>query len=319
VALHAWTSARYVIPLPSGHRFPIEKYARLRDRVVADGLISEERLHEPARASADDLRLVHTREYVESIERGTIDPGALRRIGFPWSPALVERSLRAVGGTCEAAAAALEAGIAVNLAGGTHHAFPGHGEGFCVFNDVAVAIRLLQRDGRIERAAVIDLDVHQGNGTHAIFAGDPTVFTFSIHGAHNYPFRTTPAGGTDAANGAAPSFGLRVAGDLDIDLPDGTGDAAYLELLADALPRVLAAAAPDLVVYLAGADPHEGDRLGRMRLTFSGLERRDAMVIGACREIGVPVAVTIAGGYGREIDDTVRVHLNTVRVAGSFS
>ena len=320
MSLHAWSSARYVIPLPSGHRFPIEKYARLRDRVVGEGLIPPDRLHEPARARPDDVRLVHTREYVERIERGTIGADELRRIGFPWSPALVERSFRAVGGTCEAAAAAVDAGIAVNLAGGTHHAFPDHGEGFCVFNDVAVAIRVLQRERRIERAAVIDLDVHQGNGTHAIFAGDPTVFTFSMHGARNYPFRSaTPTDGTGAASGGAPAFGLRVPGDLDIDLPDGTGDASYLERLAGALPRVLAAASPDLVVYLAGADPHEGDRLGRMRLTFAGLERRDAMVIEGCREIGVPVVVTIAGGYGVDIDDTVRVHLNTVRVAATFS
>ena len=184
----------------------------------------------------------------------------------------------------------------MNLAGGTHHAFPDHGEGFCVFNDVAVAIRLLQRDRRIRRAAVVDLDVHQGNGTHAVFAGDESVFTFSMHGGRNYPFH-------------------KVAGSLDVDLADGTGDDVYLAALADALPRVLAAAAPDLVIYLAGADAHEGDRLGRLCLTFDGLARRDAMVLDACREVGIPVAITIAGGYGRNIADSVAVHLNTVRVA----
>jgi len=297
--LHCWTSARYTIPLPAGHRFPIAKYAMLRDAVLAAGLASPATLHEPERASVDALRLVHTARYVDALVTGTLSAAELRRIGLPWSESLVERSFRAVGGTCEAAAAALEHGVTMNLAGGTHHAFPDHGEGFCVFNDAAVAIRLLQRGGRIRRAAVIDLDVHQGNGTHAIFAGDASVFTFSIHGGRNYPFHKVP-------------------GTLDVELPDGAGDDTYLSALADALPRVIAAAAPDLVIYLAGADPHEGDRLGRLCLTFDGLARRDAMVLDACREVGIPVAVTIAGGYGRDIADSVRVHVNTVRIAGAF-
>jgi len=189
--------------------------------------------------------------------------------------------------------------VTMNLAGGTHHAFPDHGEGFCVFNDVAVAIRMLQRDRRIRRAAVIDLDVHQGNGTHAIFADDHSVFTFSMHGGRNFPFHKVP-------------------GTLDVELADGTGDEAYLGALAENLPGVLTAAAPDLVIYLAGSDPHEGDRLGRLCLTFDGLARRDAMVLDACREVGIPVAVTIAGGYGRDINDTVRAHVNTVRMARSY-
>ena len=219
----------------------------------------------------------------------------MRRIGFPWSDALVERSRRAVGGTVAAARHALTHGTAMNLAGGTHHAFADHGEGFCVFNDVAIAIRLLRDEGLLRRAAVIDLDVHQGNGTHAIFADDRDVFTFSMHGGRNYPFE-------------------KVAGTLDIDLDDGTEDAEYLAALADALPRVLHSAHPDLVVYLAGADPHEGDRLGRMKLTFAGLARRDVMVLQACREVGLPVAVVIAGGYGARIEDTVAVHLSTARI-----
>ncbi len=314
--LHAWSSARYVIPLPEGHRFPIAKYAMLRDSALANGLIAREHLHEPARASLDELRLVHTDRYIASVVDGPLSVDEQRRIGFPWSPHLVERSLRAVGGTCAAADAALRDGIAINLAGGTHHAFPDHGEGFCVFNDVAVAVRSLQRSGRITRAAIIDLDVHQGNGTHAVFAGDPSVFTFSMHGARNYPFRLS--GEHDLRGADAHAYGVRVAGSLDIDLPDGTGDDPYLSLLADALPRVIAEASPDLVIYLAGADPHEGDRLGRMKLTFDGLERRDAMVLEACREIGVPVAITIAGGYGRNLEDTVRVHMNTIRVACGF-
>ncbi|HVX40994.1 MAG TPA: histone deacetylase, partial [Gemmatimonadaceae bacterium] len=192
--------------------------------------------------------------------------------------------------------ALLEHGIAMNLAGGTHHAFPSHGEGFCVFNDVAIAIRALQRDGRIARAAVIDLDVHQGNGTHAIFAGDERVFTFSMHGGRNYPFHKVP-------------------GTLDIELDDGTTDDVYLDRLARSLPRVLAAARPDVVIYLAGADPHESDRLGRLALTFDGLARRDTIVLEQCREIGLPVAVTIAGGYGEPIENTVQAHVNTARIA----
>ena len=314
--LHAWSSARYVIPLPDGHRFPIAKYALLRDRALAEELISPDRMHEPLRAPVDDLLLVHSRRYVASILDGTLGEEEQRRIGFPWSPQLVERSLRAVGGTCEAAAGALREGVAMNLAGGTHHAFPDHGEGFCVFNDVAVAIRSLQRQGAIARAAVIDLDVHQGNGTHAVFADDPAVFTFSMHGGKNYPFRLPD--GIAATREALHPYGTRVAGRLDIDLPDGTGDDEYLGALADALPGVLASASPDLVIYLAGADPHEGDRLGRMRMSFDGLQRRDAMVLEACREVGIPVAITIAGGYGRVLDDTVRVHLNTIRVAAGF-
>lgn len=297
--LHCWTSARYTIPLPAGHRFPIAKYAMLRDAVVASGVVAPSTLHEPARASRDALHLVHTERYVRALADGTLTDAEQRRIGLPWSEHLVERSFRAVGATCEAAAAALEVGITMNLAGGTHHAFPDHGEGFCVFNDVAVAIRSLQRAGRIRRAAVIDLDVHQGNGTHAIFAGDPSVFTFSMHGGRNYPFHKVP-------------------GTLDVELADGTEDDEYLALLAASLPRVLAAAAPDLVIYLAGADPHEGDRLGRLRLTFDGLARRDAMVLDACREVGIPVAITIAGGYGRNIEDSVQVHLNTARIACSY-
>jgi acetoin utilization deacetylase AcuC-like enzyme len=241
------------------------------------------------------LRLVHTDDYVRRFIAGTLDPKELRRLGFPWSPALVERSRRAVGGTVAAARHALVHGTAMNLAGGTHHAFADHGEGFCVFNDVAIAVRVLQQEGRILRAAVIDLDVHQGNGTHAIFASDASVFTFSMHGGRNYPFEKVP-------------------GRLDIELADGIADDEYLFHLSEALPRVLHEAQPDLVLYLAGADPHEGDRLGRMKLTFGGLQRRDAMVVEACREVGLPLAVVIAGGYGHAIADTVDVHVATARI-----
>ncbi len=294
--LTVWSSSRYTFPLPPDHRFPVEKYALLRERVVAEGIVAAEDVRDPARVSDDALALVHTPDYLSRFASGALDAAEVRRIGFPWSPELVERSYRACGGTVEAARHALEQGVAMNLAGGTHHAFPGHGEGFCVFNDVAVAIRLLRREGRIARAAVIDLDVHQGNGTHAIFAGDESVFTFSMHGAKNYPFRKEP-------------------GTLDVELADGTGDDEYLERLAEALPTVLAAAAPDVVFYIAGADPHEGDRLGRLRLTFEGLARRDGFVLDRCREVGLPVAIAIGGGYGRDIGDTVTAHVNTVRAA----
>ena len=271
----------------------------LRERVVAEGVVPAERVLDPVAASDEMLRLVHTADYVERFVAGALSSAEVRRLGFPWSPALVERSRRAVGGTVVAARHALGHGVGMNLAGGTHHAFADHGEGFCVFNDVAVAIRTLQSEGVIRRALVLDLDVHQGNGTHSIFAGDDTVFTFSMHGGRNYPFE-------------------KVAGTLDVELDDGTVDADYLRVLERALPEVLHAARADLVFYLAGADPHEGDRLGRMKLTFAGLERRDAMVMQACREVGLPVAVMIAGGYGRRIEDTVAVHVATARIVAEI-
>ena len=270
----------------------------LREQVLAAGIVSRDELHDPPRVSRDDLLLAHDADWVDRFTAGELTPAEVRRLGFPWSPALVERSYRAVGGTCAAAAAALEHGMAGNLAGGTHHAFAGHGEGFCVFNDVAVAVHRLLRDGRIARATIVDLDVHQGNGTHAIFAGDERVFTFSMHGERNYPF-------------------ARVPGSLDIELPDGTGDDDYLDALAAALPRALASSRPDLVVYLAGADPHERDRLGRLRLTADGLARRDSYVLESCREVGIPVAITIAGGYGADIAETVAIHVRTMRIAAS--
>jgi len=299
VSLPVWTSARYTIPLPAGHRFPIAKYARLRQRVVEEGLVSHDAVQEPARVAREALLRAHDAAYVDAFSDGHLTTAAMRRLGLPWSPALVERAWRAVGGTVEAAGAALSSGITMNLAGGTHHAFRDRGEGFCVFNDVAVALLALLAAGRIRRAAVVDLDVHQGNGTHAIFAGDDRVFTFSMHGRRNYPFH-------------------RVPGALDVELEDGTGDGEYLSRLSEALPPVLTQARPDLVLYLAGADPHEADRLGRLRLTLDGLARRDAMVLQSCREVGIPVAITIAGGYGHDLETTVEAHVRTVRVAKEF-
>ena len=298
MTLTVWSSSRYVFPLPEGHRFPVAKYALLRDAVIEQGIVRADHVLDPPRVSDDALLLVHTPDYVRRFREGALDAAELRRLGFPWSPGLVERSYRAVGGTVAATRHALEHGLAMNLAGGTHHAFPDHGEGFCVFNDVAVAIRSLRRDGLVRRVAVVDLDVHQGNGTHAIFAGDHDAYTFSMHGGKNYPFH-------------------KVAGTLDVELADDTGDDTYLDLLYDALPRVLAASSPDLVVYIAGADPHEGDQLGRLALTMDGLARRDAYVLDSCREVGIPVAVTIGGGYGRRIVDTVAVHAQTARIAAA--
>lgn len=298
--LTVWSSAQYVFPLPEGHRFPVAKYALLRDRVVADGIVERDRVLDPDAATDEMLRLVHTEEYLQRFIAGTLGEPEMRRIGFPWSTQLVERSRRAVGGTVAAARHALAHGIAMNLAGGTHHAFPDHGEGFCVFNDIAVAIRLLQSEGLARRAAVIDLDVHQGNGTHAVFSADPDVYTFSMHGGRNYPFH-------------------KVAGTLDVELEDGTSDDVYLDLLSTMLPRVLAESAPDVIFFIAGADPHEGDRLGRLKLTFDGLARRDAYVLDRCREVGLPVAITIGGGYGANIGDTVAVHVTTARIAASLA
>lgn len=275
------------------------KYALVRDGALAEGLVAPEQMREPPAATDGELRLVHTSEYIEAVRSGTLDERAQRRIGLPWSPELVERSVRVVGGSIMAVRAALDRGIAVNLAGGTHHAFPDRGEGFCVFNDMAIAIRTAQRDGLLRRVAVIDLDVHQGNGTNHIFADDPDVFTFGMQGARNFPFQKVP-------------------GSLDVDLDDGTSDAEYLALLANSLPLVLREASPDLVVYLAGADPHEHDALGRLKLTYDGLARRDAMVLQSCREVGIPVAIALAGGYGSDITSTVAVHLRTLRVANAF-
>ncbi len=267
---------------------------------MSRGLASASQIHDPLLATETELLNVHDGAYVRALREGTLSHAAVRRLGFPWSSALITRASRAVGGTIAAARHAVVHGIAINLAGGTHHAFAAHGEGFCVFNDVAVAIRALRTDGLATRVAVIDLDVHQGNGTHEIFLDDDTVYTFSMHGAKNFPFRKVP-------------------GTLDIELDDGTTDEPYLSLLADALPRVLRDARADMIFYLAGADPHEGDTLGRLSLTFDGLRRRDRMVLSQCREVGLPVTVVAAGGYGRNIDDTVEVHLGTVDIARDFA
>lgn len=290
--VHAYYADHFVLPLPEGHRFPMEKYRLLRERVEAWGGV---RLRVPEAATDAELVRAHDPGYVARVSAGALTPDEVRRIGFPWSPALVERSRRSVGGTVAAARQALRDGVAVNLAGGTHHAFADRGEGFCVFNDVAVAARVAQAEGRAPRIAVLDLDVHQGNGTAAIFRGDDTVFTLSVHGANNYPFRKEP-------------------GDLDLELEDGSGDDAFLSAV-DLGVRTALAHRPDLAFYLAGADPYEGDRLGRLAVRREGLAERDGLVLGRCATAGVPVAVVMSGGYAKQVDDTVDIHFNTVQAA----
>jgi acetoin utilization deacetylase AcuC-like enzyme len=292
----AYYCDHFVLPLPEGHRFPMTKYCRLRERLLADGILQRAELREPDAVSWEDLHLVHEPAYVDAVARGLLDAAIQRRIGFPWSPQMVERSRRSVGGTIAAARAATRDGIAANLAGGTHHAFADRGEGYCVFNDVAVAARVMQRDGAATRPLVVDCDVHQGNGTAAIFRNDPTVFTFSIHGEKNFPF-------------------AKERSDLDVMLPDGTDDAAYLARLEPALDLAIDRHRPDFVFYISGADPYEGDRLGRLSLTIEGLASRDALVFERCHRAGLPVAVSMGGGYAHDIDAIVEIHSNTIREA----
>ncbi|HEX6185186.1 MAG TPA: histone deacetylase [Pyrinomonadaceae bacterium] len=286
---------RYYADIGEGHVFPIRKFELVRDRLVAEGTLSPAEIFEPREASVEDVRLVHTEDYVTRLRAGALTAREVRRLGLPWSKALVRRSFLATAGTIAAARAALAEGVGANLAGGTHHAFPDHGEGFCVLNDVAVAVRVLRRDRLARRVAVVDLDVHQGNGTAHIFADDEEVFTFSMHGAKNYPL-----------------FKLRSS--LDVELADGTADEEYLETLARHLPRVFAHA-PDIVFYLGGADPYAGDKLGRLALSIPGLRARDELLLGECRALGFPVVTVMSGGYAADIDDTVEIHCNTIRAA----
>ncbi len=286
----------FVLPLPAAHRFPMVKYALLRQRVEQADLSDGEPLYVPVAATDEELLRVHTREYLHWVVTGTLSEAEIRRIGFPWSPGMVERSRRSSGATLAACRAALADGVGVNLAGGTHHAFADAGEGYCVFNDSAVAARAMRAEGRVRNVLVLDTDVHQGNGTAAIVRDDPTIFTFSIHGARNFPLR-------------------KETSDLDVPLPDGTGDADYLEALERGVREALRRAAADLVIFVSGADPFAEDKLGRLKLTRAGLAARDRLVFGLCRAAGLPVAVTMAGGYARQVTDTVDIHFRTVAVA----
>jgi acetoin utilization deacetylase AcuC-like enzyme len=297
----AFYADQFVLPLPPGHRFPMSKYRLLREQVEG---WPDLQLHQAEPASDGELALAHAPAYLSAVIDGTLSAALQREIGFPWSEAMVERARRSVGATIGAARAALAGGVAANLAGGTHHATAEKGSGYCVFNDAAVAARLMQAEWhrahrQLLRVAIIDLDVHQGNGSASIFKDDPTVFTLSMHGAKNFPFR-------------------KEASDLDVELADGCDDTAYLAALDHALAELWArhaAAAPGLIFYLAGADPHEGDRLGRLKVSTAGLAERDRRVLAAARERRIPVALSMAGGYGRLVDDTVQVHLGTLHAA----
>jgi len=278
------------------HVFPTVKYRLVRDRLVEEGVLNAEGVLEPSPASREEVALVHTEAYLEKIDRGSFTIAEVMRLELPFSPQIRDASYLCCGGSILAGELALKKGTAVHLGGGFHHAFAGHGEGFCLLNDVAVAARALQHRGRVERVAVVDLDVHHGNGTAAIFADDPSVLTFSMHQEGNYPAEKPP-------------------GDLDVGLDDGTGDEEYLELLGDLMARVLSDHRPQLVVYLAGADPYRDDQLGGLGLTIEGLRERDRTVFQLSREAGAAVAATLAGGYALRTEDTVEIHANTVREA----
>lgn len=300
--MQAFYATQFVLHLPPGHRFPMAKYQLLRDRLAQAQ--PQLRLKQAHPATDGELALAHTPGYIRAISDGTVEPSILREIGFPWSEAMAERARRSVGATIAACRAALAEGVAANIAGGTHHARADRGGGFCVFNDAAVAARLMQAEhGRNRReplrVAVIDLDVHQGNGTAGIFQGDDSVFTLSLHGQKNFPFRKEP-------------------GDLDVDLPDGCRDDEYLHALEQALDELDRRFSPGLVIYLAGADPHEGDRLGRLKLTWDGLEARDRRVFDWAWQRRLPLAFAMAGGYGHRIEDTVQVQVNTFGVAMQY-
>ena len=283
----------FVLPLPEGHRFPMQKYALLREAVQS---YVPHALEAAPAAHDDQLLLVHDAAYIERMSAGTLSAAEIRQIGFPWSPQMAERARRSAGATIAAATASLTERCAINLAGGTHHAFADHGEGFCCFNDAAIAARVVQRDHGVGRVLICDLDVHQGNGTASIFRDDATVFTFSMHGARNYPVK-------------------KVASDRDVELHDGCDDATYLAALHHHLAQIITEFQPQLMIYLAGADPFEGDRLGRLKLTKSGLVERDRFVLATARDNAFPVAITMAGGYAHDVADIVDIHFNTVATA----
>lgn len=284
-------SPRYELDLGE-HIWPTVKYRRIAERLVAERILDASALVTPQPCSWEDLALVHSTEYLDRVRTETLSDDDIRTLELPWMPGLADGFRLMTGGTCQTAELALRDGVSVHLGGGLHHAFPNHGEGFCLFNDVAVAIRRVQHAGLIRRAAIVDLDVHHGNGTAVVFERDPSVFTFSIHQQHNYPM-------------------FKPRSDLDIGLGDATGDRDYLDRLRTALPRALASA-PELVFYLAGADPFARDRLGGLALTFEGLRARDRQVFQAARAAGAAVAVVLAGGYAADVEDTVEAHVSTV-------
>lgn len=286
-------SPYYYADIGEGHVFPIRKFELVRDVLLNEGTLTQNEIVEPESAKIEDLLLVHTEDYINRLINGELTAKEIRKLGLPWSQSLVRRSLHAISGTINAARYALESGISSNLAGGTHHAFPDRGEGFCVLNDVAVAIRVLQREKLAETFLIVDCDVHQGNGTAFIFQNAPEVFTFSMHGAKNYPL-------------------FKEKSSLDIELADGTGDQEFLETLSEALPRIFLHN-PDIIFYLGGADPFEKDKLGRLNLSIEGLKKRDEIVLRFARKHHTPIVTTMSGGYALDINDTVEIHVNTIR------
>jgi acetoin utilization deacetylase AcuC-like enzyme len=295
--MHVWTHDRFTFPLPDGHKFPLPKYRLLRERLEAEGWVEA---HEPDPIAWADLARAHDTAYLDRVRRGALSRREVLGLGLPWSPQLVERARRATNGTVLAAQHALTTGAAMNLGGGTHHAGPDWGRGFCLVNDVVAATQALRAAGAARRVLVVDCDVHQGDGTAALLGPDPDAFALSLHGARNYPFKRIPS-------------------DLDVDLPNGTGDAAYLEALDGALDRALAAGPFDLAFFLAGADPWEGDRLGKLALTKAGLRARDELTVGRLRAAGLPVCVVLAGGYGEDVRDTVDINAATAAVVRAAS
>jgi len=286
----------YVVPLPPEYRFPMPKFGRIYQILLRDGLAQMHQFYRPEIAAPPWLEQVHTMEYIQAFYYGRLDAKAQRRIGLPWSQALVRRTRAAVGGTVLTAQLALKHGLACNTAGGTHHAFPDYGSGFCIFNDLAVAARVIQAMGLVQKILIVDLDVHQGDGTAVIFQSDPSVFTFSMHCEKNFPFRKQQS-------------------DLDVPLPPGMADEAYLKMLAAHLPNLLSSFRPDLVLYDAGVDPHQSDRLGKLALTDEGLYRRDRLVLESCLRQGYPVATVVGGGYAKDVTVLAYRHILLHRAA----
>lgn len=296
--MRVFYSPHYYADIGEGHVFPIRKFELVRDKLLLEDTLTKSDLAEPLPAPIPDVLLVHTEDYIMRLRAGALTEREIRRLGLPWSKGLVRRSFLAAGGTIAAARHALKNGVGSNLAGGTHHSFADKGEGFCVLNDVAIAIRVLRRDGLANRFGIVDLDVHQGNGTATIFELDEDVFTFSMHGAKNYPL-------------------FKVRSTLDVEMSDGTKDEEYLQTLADYLPQVFAHK-PDVIFYLAGADPYENDKLGRLKLTIEGLRKRDEYVLAETKQRGIPIVTTMSGGYAKDIKDTVEIHSNTIRAVAKI-
>jgi len=292
-------SAQYDLNL-GNHVFPSIKYRLIKEQVLRDQILDPQDIVAPSPASEEDIALVHHRDYIRKLQAGKLSYLEILRLEIPYSPELVRAVWLAAGGSILAGRLALEDGACVNIGGGFHHAYADHGEGFCVLNDFAIAIRRLQKDKAIARAMTVDCDVHQGNGTAAIFAGDHTVFTLSIHQENNYPYPKPPSS-------------------LDINLRDGVGDAEYLQELEKGLDQALSEFKPDLIYYVAGADPYREDQLGGLRLSLDGLEKRDRLVFAKAHSRNIPVAVTLAGGYARRVEDTIEIHTNTIRVAKNYT